>query len=83
MRVAGLVERDELSIEHQPLGQRLEFRQKLGHVPAAPASYLEAVLGRDECAEPIPFDLIRPAAPAGSSPGRDSIGDGGSGTLRI
>jgi hypothetical protein len=55
-----LAEGDELAIEHASHGKLLEEPDVLGHVPAAPAADAERPFGRDDRAEPIPLDFIRP-----------------------
>lgn len=60
-REAVLAKCDQFAVQDEPLGQTVQLRDCVRHVPAAPASDGQAVPGRDERPKPIPLDLERVA----------------------
>jgi hypothetical protein len=63
-----VAKRDEFSVEHGPYRQPREKVELGRHVPAAPAPFTERPSSRDDGAEPVPLDLIRPRAARRETP---------------
>ena len=72
---AGVVEGDQLAVEHKAGRHFAQFRHPVAHVPRPTTAYPEAVLGRDDRADSY-FSSNAQPSPDGMPLGRSSIGRG-------